>query len=182
MPERLRQGLLKKHKWNAPMNKNAISCQLNDRSEATGADLFDFVSKETLRHVYDFHRSLPGYSPTPLVRLPGLAGYLGVRELFVKDENHRFDLKAFKILGASYAMAKCLGDVVGLGDEDLTFHNIVARKAAYENRPRTATMDARLPGLRNGSAATRWCICQKGLHCSESKPSENMGPGRPSRR
>lgn len=115
------------------MNKNAISCQLNDRSEAPGADRYDFVSKETLRHVYDFHRSLPGYRPTPLVRLPNLAGYLGIRELFVKDENHRFDLKAFKILGASYAMAKCLGEVIGLGGEDLTFDKIVARKAAYEH-------------------------------------------------
>jgi diaminopropionate ammonia-lyase len=50
-----------------------------------------------------FHRSIPGYQPTPLVRLPNLAARLGVGEIFVKDESHRFGLKAFKAMGASYA-------------------------------------------------------------------------------
>lgn len=115
------------------MNKNIISCQINDLSEAPGAALFDFANEETVRHVYNFHRSLPGYRPTPLVRLPGLAGYLGIRELFVKDESLRFDLKAFKVLGASYAMAKCLGEMIGLKDDKLTYHNIVAQKSAYDH-------------------------------------------------
>jgi diaminopropionate ammonia-lyase len=51
-----------------------------------------------------FHRSLPGYAPTPLVSLPGLAAALGVGELWVKDESRRFGLGAFKALGASYAI------------------------------------------------------------------------------
>ncbi len=88
------------------MNKNVISCQINDLSEAPGAALFGFANEETVRHVYNFHRSLPGYRPSPLVRLSGLTGYLGIQQLLIKDENHRFDLKAFKVLGASYAMAK----------------------------------------------------------------------------
>ncbi len=115
------------------MNKNVISCQINDLSQVPDAALFDFANKETVRHVHDFHRSLPGYRPTPLVRLPGLADYLGIRELWIKDENHRFDLQAFKVLGASYAMAKCLGEVIGLGDDELTYHNIIAHKSAYDH-------------------------------------------------
>ncbi|MFU8768989.1 MAG: diaminopropionate ammonia-lyase [Desulfotignum sp.] len=95
--------------------------------------MFDFANPQTVRHVYRFHRSLPGYRPTPLVGLPGLAGYLGIRELRIKDESRRFDLKAFKVLGASYAMAKCLGEVIGLKDEELTCQNIVARKSAYDH-------------------------------------------------
>jgi diaminopropionate ammonia-lyase len=55
-----------------------------------------------------FHRSLPGYQPTPLVVLPNLAAELGVGEICVKDESQRFDLKAFKILGASYAIFRFL--------------------------------------------------------------------------
>jgi diaminopropionate ammonia-lyase len=51
-----------------------------------------------------FHRSLPGYQPTPLVSLPALAAELGIGGLYVKDESRRFDLKAFKVLGASYAI------------------------------------------------------------------------------
>ncbi|MCF8113988.1 MAG: diaminopropionate ammonia-lyase [Desulfotignum sp.] len=115
------------------MNKNIISCQVNDLSEAPGAALFDFAHQETVRHVYQFHCSLPGYRPSPLVRLPGLAGYLGINQLFVKDENYRFDLKAFKVLGASYAMAKCLGEVIGLKDDELTYQNIIAHKLAYDH-------------------------------------------------
>src|ERR1700733_14288517 len=50
-----------------------------------------------------FHRGLPGYTPTPLVEAPALASELGVGRLFVKDESARFDLRAFKFLGASWA-------------------------------------------------------------------------------
>ncbi|MGE5342664.1 MAG: diaminopropionate ammonia-lyase [Candidatus Omnitrophota bacterium] len=56
----------------------------------------------------DFHRSLDGYAPTPLVSVPRLAAQLGVGELVVKDESHRFGIKAFKALGASYAIYRFL--------------------------------------------------------------------------
>ena len=50
-----------------------------------------------------FHRRLPGYAATPLAEAPELAAELGVGRLFVKDESARFDLGAFKFLGASWA-------------------------------------------------------------------------------
>ena len=62
---------------------------------------FAFLRRDDMM---DFHRSLPGYKPTPLVTLPGLAKKLGVKEILVKDESHRFGIKAFKALGASYAI------------------------------------------------------------------------------
>jgi diaminopropionate ammonia-lyase len=52
----------------------------------------------------DFHRTLPGYAPTPLVDCQPLADSLGFRSIHVKDESHRFGLNAFKALGASFAM------------------------------------------------------------------------------
>lgn len=58
--------------------------------------------------IWSFHRSLPGYFHTPLESLPGLAGRLGVGQVWVKDEAHRFGLKAFKALGASYAIHRYL--------------------------------------------------------------------------
>jgi diaminopropionate ammonia-lyase len=54
----------------------------------------------------EFHSSLPGYRPTPLVDLPALATELAVGAVFVKDESERLGLPAFKILGASWA-ANC---------------------------------------------------------------------------
>lgn len=56
----------------------------------------------------DFHRSLPGYEPTPLRELPALAFRLGLGAVLVKDEAKRFGIKAFKALGASYAMYRFL--------------------------------------------------------------------------
>jgi xylitol oxidase len=58
--------------------------------------------------VADFHAGLPGYAPTPLVELPGLAFELGVGRVFVKDESARLGLPAFKVLGASWAIHRAL--------------------------------------------------------------------------
>lgn len=63
--------------------------------------------------VAGFHRSLPGYEPTRLVGLPSLAAELGVASVHVKEESARFGLPAFKMLGASYAIARALSERVG---------------------------------------------------------------------
>jgi len=55
------------------------------------------------KQISSFHDSI-GNKQTPLVRLPGLAKHLGVGNILLKDESHRFGLNAFKALGASYAM------------------------------------------------------------------------------
>jgi diaminopropionate ammonia-lyase len=60
------------------------------------------------RDMLEFHGSLPGYEPTPLRQLPALAAKLGLGGIFVKDESQRFGIKAFKALGASYAMYRLL--------------------------------------------------------------------------
>ena len=52
--------------------------------------------------------SWPGYAPTPLVALPGLARSLGVASLRYKDERGRFGLKSFKALGGAYAVRRVL--------------------------------------------------------------------------
>lgn len=58
--------------------------------------------------IYDLHSSIPSYVPTPLIELPGLAANLGIGRLLIKDEAHRFELKAFKALGATYAIYRFL--------------------------------------------------------------------------
>ncbi len=60
------------------------------------------------RDVLDFHRELPGYSPTPLHSLGGLATACGVGAVLLKDESERLGLPAFKILGASWALERAL--------------------------------------------------------------------------
>jgi diaminopropionate ammonia-lyase len=79
--------------------------------------------------VVAFHRALPGYAPTPLTEVPALAAELGVGRLLVKDESSRLGLPAFKVLGASWAVARLLA---GDGPRDLD-----ALRAAVARRPVT---------------------------------------------
>ena len=64
------------------------------------ADVLDALS---------FWRGAPFYAETPLVPLPGAAKALGIGGLYLKDESRRFGLRAFKVMGAGYAMARALG-------------------------------------------------------------------------
>ena len=47
---------------------------------------------------------------TPLLDLPGLAEEMGVARVVVKDESLRLGLPAFKMLGASWAVYRCLAE------------------------------------------------------------------------
>ncbi len=56
----------------------------------------------------EFHKSITGYFPTPLISLSSLSKSLKVKNIYVKDESKRFGLKAFKALGASYAIFRTI--------------------------------------------------------------------------
>lgn len=80
-----------------------------------------------LESVRNFHSQLPGYSKTPLHSLDALAEQLGVRKVLLKDEDYRFDLNAFKVLGGSYAIARLLGNKYGLSANELSLENLKAQ-------------------------------------------------------
>lgn len=63
--------------------------------------------------IFKLHSAIPGYKATPLHSLPNLASELGLKNIFVKDEGFRFGLKAFKVLGASYAIYRFICDDTG---------------------------------------------------------------------
>jgi diaminopropionate ammonia-lyase len=62
----------------------------------------------------DFHKRMPGYAPTPLVRSPAAEAVLGFGDVWVKDESNRFGLPSFKILGASWAVYRNLEERFGV--------------------------------------------------------------------
>ena len=77
-----------------------------------------------------FHRRLPGYEPTPLVELGAdVAAAHGVGRLLLKDERRRFDLPAFKMLGASWATYRALCERLGHEPEWTTFDDLRAAMA-----------------------------------------------------
>ena len=79
------------------------------------------METEKIRQVKAFHESFPQYTVTPLARLDGMAGRLGLGGLFVKDESWRFGLNAFKVLGGSFAMARYIAGETGKSIADMTY-------------------------------------------------------------
>lgn len=80
----------------------------------------------------NFHRSIPGYAPTPLYTLPALAQKLGVKNIYLKDESQRFGLKAFKALGGSYAMACHIAELVGKDISELPFEVMTSEEVRHD--------------------------------------------------
>lgn len=80
----------------------------------------EYLHPDHGRLVRDFHKTIPGYAPTPLICLHDTAKELGVGKIWVKDESKRFGLNAFKVLGGSYAMAKLLSRRLGLETTDFS--------------------------------------------------------------
>jgi diaminopropionate ammonia-lyase len=109
------------------IQKIEILYQLNkNRAQGISSKTIDIVSSDIQRSVTVFHQSLPGYHITPLAKLARLAKYLGISDLWVKDEGTRFDLKAFKVLGASYAIGKLLAEKLQLDVNNFTFKQLIS--------------------------------------------------------
>ena len=115
------------------MKKNDIACLVNILPKELNPISLAFADLQTAGNVSRFHSQLPKYTPTPLVNLFQLASHLKIKKLLVKDESQRFDLNAFKVLGASYAIAKYLVKLLGLAESELAFDKIMANKAKYQN-------------------------------------------------
>ncbi|MBT3175923.1 MAG: diaminopropionate ammonia-lyase [Desulfobacula sp.] len=115
------------------MNNINISCILNDIQKNHDPSLFDFADNKIAKTVFKFHKSLPGYEPTPLVNLSSLAKKLAIAHLFIKDESKRFDLNAFKVLGASYAIARVLANKLNLDKDEMIFNKILSRQPEFQN-------------------------------------------------
>lgn len=83
----------------------------NDRvsgADSPPAECADTLpSKDCSRALADI-RGWPGYGPTPLRVLPGLARMAGIEALLYKDESERFGLGSFKALGGAYAVYRYL--------------------------------------------------------------------------
>ena len=76
---------------------------------------------EQAQRAQAFHRTFPEYGVTPLARLQGLARFLGVRNILVKDESQRFGLNAFKVLGGSYAVGCEIARRLNVPVEELNY-------------------------------------------------------------
>jgi diaminopropionate ammonia-lyase len=73
-----------------------------------------------------FHSTFPQYSITPLAQLDGMAKYLGLGGLYVKNEAHRFGLNAFKVLGGSFAMGRYIAQQMGKDVSEMSYNYLTS--------------------------------------------------------
>ena len=92
----------------------------------------ELMSEENVKKANEFHRSFPQYSVTPLQNLSSLAKYLGVKNIFCKDESYRFGLNAFKVLGGSYAMGRYIAKELGRDISELPYNVLSSDKLREE--------------------------------------------------
>ncbi|MEO0367233.1 MAG: diaminopropionate ammonia-lyase [Pseudomonadota bacterium] len=133
-----------------------MQLQLNQTPYFNPHKTFGFADESIAREVAEFHGSLPEYSPTPCPSLDTLAKSLGLGKIAIKDENHRFDLHAFKVLGASYAVAKLLAGRLELGHEALTFDLIHKHRSEFKDTVLVTATDG------NHGRAVAWSAKQFG--------------------
>ncbi len=109
----------------------------------------------------------PGYRPTPLVALPGVARAAGIAALHYKDEASRFGLGSFKALGGAYAVWKVLlrtAAAKGIDPND---------RAAFAAHAGTLTVTCATDGNHGRSVAwgarTFGCPCVIFIHAGVSE-------------
>jgi diaminopropionate ammonia-lyase len=108
-----------------------------DNSAAAGP-----VAGRTDPRATRFHRSMPGYEPSPVAEAPTAAAALGLERLVVKLETERFGLPSFKLLGASWATCRALSRRLGQVDEPVaTFDELRAALARLDGVTLVAATD-----------------------------------------
>lgn len=110
---------------------NGIRWTLNTMPKSEDLQLAN-MSEEEMRKARSFHESFPQYGITPLTKLPGLAEYLGLNSLYVKDESYRFGLNAFKVLGGSYAIARYIAKQLGKDVSEVPYSVLTSEKLREE--------------------------------------------------
>jgi len=99
---------------------NKIKWVSNEMPKTDDKEL-EVMSLDSVRKARAFHESFPQYTKTPLANLSHMAAYLGIKEVFCKDESYRFGLNAFKVLGGSFAMARYIAKETGRDVSELTY-------------------------------------------------------------
>ncbi len=94
--------------------------------------MLNVMSLEKINKASSFHKSFPQYSQTPLAKLDNMAKFLGLKNLYVKDESYRFGLNAFKVLGGSFAIGCYIAKKLGKDISTLHYDIITSKELLKE--------------------------------------------------
>lgn len=91
----------------------------------TLSDTKDFGTA-VAKKAWNFHKTFPEYTMTPLADLKNLAKELGLASIHVKDESYRFNLNAFKVLGGSFCLGSYIAKKLGVDIAKLPYEKMVS--------------------------------------------------------
>ncbi len=120
-----------------------------------GADLA-ILSTDEAEKARAYHKGFEEYQASPLVALPRLAEYLGIGKLFIKDESSRFNLNAFKVLGASYAIGRYLAEKLDRDISEISYDEL----RSEENRKKLGNITFTTATDGNHGRAVAWAARQ----------------------
>jgi diaminopropionate ammonia-lyase len=104
----------------------------NKMKTAAPSEYISLFGAETQAKTVTFHRSMGSkYTVTPLRHLKSLSNLLGLKDIFLKDESQRHPLKAFKLLGGSYAVANFLCSQLGIDISDTSFEELKSNSFSF---------------------------------------------------
>ena len=109
------------------MKRENIEIVWNEKNVNEKGDI-SFLNKEQSQKAVQYHKSFSVYDKTPLVNLKHLAQKLNVNAIYLKDESYRFGLNAFKVLGASYAIANHIAQKIGQDISELSAEKIASKE------------------------------------------------------
>lgn len=107
------------------MERKNFDIVWNEKAAESREDISLFNVEEAGK-ARNFHSTFSMYQETPLVFLQNLAKKLQVKSIYLKDESCRFGLNAFKVLGASYAIANEIGRKIGKEIAELSAESILS--------------------------------------------------------
>ncbi|MGN0133564.1 MAG: diaminopropionate ammonia-lyase [Anaerotignum sp.] len=109
------------------MERKNFDLVWNEKATERREDI-SFFNVEEAGKARKFHNTFSMYQETPLVSLQNLAEKLQVKSIYLKDESKRFGLNAFKVLGASYAIANEIGRRIGKEITELSAESILSKE------------------------------------------------------
>lgn len=132
-----------------------------DRGRPPGPAEREVMSLRSFRRARAEIGGWPGYAPTPLREMPGLARRAGVARVLYKDESRRFGLESFKALGGAYAVLRFMQRGLEAEHPGVT----AAELLAGEHRARSARFTFATATDGNHGRSVAWGCRMFGARC-----------------
>ncbi|MDH4247270.1 MAG: diaminopropionate ammonia-lyase [Deltaproteobacteria bacterium] len=147
------------------------------RNRGYPPDLAAILNLQAHREAWTVLTALPGYAPTPLRSLPGLAASLGLGAVWIKDESERFGLGNFKALGGAYAVLRLLQRELALrlGGRTVTAQELMTAEWASLTGGITVTCATAGSHGRSVAWAARLFGCRCVVYLPQSVDAERQG-------